>query len=103
MGVIFTGDAEKRRTEAIQEKRAKHAKSWEYLKTFSEAEAVRTAKDMGWEQKKVQVRATRANKDEWEYTVEPFERDCKCPNILKYVDYFGGGPSLDGKDDLEEV
>jgi hypothetical protein len=35
MGVIFTAEAEQRRTEAMQENRAKKSASWEYLTTFS--------------------------------------------------------------------
>jgi hypothetical protein len=97
MGVIFTAEAEQRRTEAMQENRAKKSASWEYLTTFSLVEATHFARDMGWQKKKVQVRATRINESEWEYTVEPFEKDCSCPNILKFKDYFD--PSRDQDED----
>lgn len=89
MGVIFTAEAEKRRVEAAQNRRAVHAAKWELLTTTSLAEATHFARDNGWAEKKVQVRALRIGADEFEYNVEPFEKDCKCPNILKYNDFFG--------------
>ena len=88
ISVIFSGEAEKRRVKAAQELRARLPRTWELLKTTSEAEATRFARDHGWAQKKVQVRALRINTEEWEYYVEPFEKDCGCPNILKFEDYF---------------
>jgi hypothetical protein len=86
MGVVFTAEAEKRRVEAAKNMRAKKV-SWDMLRTSSMAEATRYARDHGWKQKKVQVRAERTGM-EYEYVVEPFEKDCSCPNILKYSDYF---------------
>lgn len=80
--VIFTGDAEKRRTKRAQ--KARKAK-WELLITESEQEATTFAKENGWADKKVQVRRSGIY-----FTVEPFEKDCTCPDILKFNDYFTG-------------
>lgn len=84
MGIMFTRDAEKRRNEEAQEHR-----KWEYLTTTSIVEALHYAVDNGWEEKRVQVRAIKLGDDFVEYTIEPFEKDCGCPGILKYDDYFG--------------
>lgn len=78
--VLTTGQAEKIRTH--QAKKARKAK-WELLTTTSESEAIIFAVNNGWKEKAVQIRKTGP-----EYTVEPFERDCSCPNILRYEDYF---------------
>ena len=86
--VVFTQEAEERRQQAIMEKRAKKPK-FELLITPSLVEAVHFARDNGWEDKKVQVKAYRINAEEFDYAVEPWEKDCKCPNLLKYEDYFG--------------
>jgi hypothetical protein len=88
MSIIFTAEAEKRRQEAALQRRAKKSITWELLTTTSLAEATHFAKENGWKKKKVQVRITQINAEEYEYSVEPFERDCTCPNILKYMDYF---------------
>jgi hypothetical protein len=88
MGVIFTAEAEKRRQEAMQKMRAKKAVSWELLKTQSLVEALQYAKKSGWKDGKVQVKAYRIDEESFEYAVEPFEEDCRCPNLLRYEDYF---------------
>jgi hypothetical protein len=85
MEVMFTGEAEKRRVENASETRKSQ---WEYLVTSSMAEAVRYAKNHGWKKKKVQVRVSHTGMGEMEYSVEPFEKDCKCPNILRYKDFY---------------
>jgi hypothetical protein len=94
MGVIFTQEAEKRRLAAMRERNAKKPK-WELLKTFSLVEATHFARDHGWGDKKVQVKAYRINDEEFEYAVEPFEQGCRCPNLLKYEEYFDGGENTE--------
>ena len=56
---------------------------WEYYKTNKYEEAIQKAKDMGWANKEVQVRVEFIDYKAV-YYVEPWERDCSCPNILKY-------------------
>lgn len=80
MGVEFTQQAEARR---IKEREAK----WEYLETTSLVKAVRTARDMGWADKQVQVRYVTIE-DVTTYFVEPYEKNCGCRGILKYEDYY---------------
>jgi len=58
---------------------------------FSSGSLVQTlhkARELGWKEKKVQVRLERLGTDMLEYIVEPFEKDCGCPNMLRYSDYF---------------
>lgn len=86
MSVKFTQDAERERVANLAKIRA--SKSWELLRTVSLVEAVRFARDHGWAEKKVQVKAIPLNDSEVEYHVEPFEKDCRCPNLLRYADYF---------------
>lgn len=81
MGVRFTRDAE---IERVAKNKEARKNKWEYLITHSIVEAVRYARDNGWENKKVQVR--QISEEEW--AVEPFEKDCGCPNILAFDDYF---------------
>ncbi len=83
MRVLLTGDAER-----IRNANKKPPKTWEHLITENLVEAVHTARDLGWGQKKVQVKAIRTGEDIYTYFVEPFEGDCRCPGILKYSDYF---------------
>lgn len=69
------------------ERRTKQRQAWELFRSPSMVEAVRKARDMGWKDKKVQVRIfQRAEGDE--YLIEPYEGECSCPDILKYADYF---------------
>jgi len=92
MSITFTNEAEKRRQRAIQEQRAKKAPTWELLKTSSLVEALQFARKHGWEHQEVQVKAYRITTEEFEYHVEPWEKDCSCPNLLYYEDYFDEGP-----------
>lgn len=78
MKIGFTKDAEKLRIE-----QQRQLTSWDLGSTTSLVEAVRQARDLGWKDKKVQVR-----REHLTYYIEPFEKDCGCPNILKYEDYF---------------
>ena len=63
---------------------------WEYFTSTNFRETTEKAQSMGWKEKQVQVRV------EFEgeiahYYIEPFERDCECPNILNYGKVFGYG------------
>ncbi len=61
---------------------------WGLLTTTSIVSAVHFARDNGWKDKKVQVRVEKTADDMVQYYVEPFEKDCSCPNILRYGDFF---------------
>jgi len=92
--VLFTSEAEKARQAYMQgrrEAKPQRKPQWELSNTTSLAQAVHFARDNGWKDKKVQVKAYRINDVEFEYMVEPFEKDCKCPNLLHYEDYFDTG------------
>lgn len=86
MSVKLTQEAENDRVANAQRLRA--AQTWEYLRTTSLVEAVHFARDNGWKNKKVQVKAYPINDMEIEFFVEPYEKNCHCPNLLKYSDYF---------------
>ena len=61
--------------------------TWEFFTTQNYEEAIHWAKDHGWANKDVQVRIyTRG--EEVIYNIEPYERDCDCPSILKYSKAF---------------
>jgi len=77
MSARFTQQAEKERT----------SKPWEHLKTSSLVKAVHTARDMGWKERKVQVRFE-DGPEGTTYFVEPYEKGCGCRGILKYRNYF---------------
>jgi hypothetical protein len=81
MGVEFTQDAEVRRV--LEPK-----PTWELFSSTSLVQALHKARDMGWKNKEIQVRAEKLGTDRMNYIIEPFERDCECPNILRYSDYF---------------
>lgn len=78
MSVELTSEYEERKRLSIP--------TWELLKTTSLVHALHKAKDLGWKDKDVQVRVESGI--ETTYYVEPFEKDCGCPNILKYADFF---------------
>lgn len=80
MEIALTQQKEKQRVEDRK-------KSWELLKTTSIVQALHTARDMGWKDKKVQVRVENENGVET-YYVEPYEKGCGCRGILKYRNYF---------------
>ena len=81
MEVELTQDAEIRRLSS------RPKKTWALFSSTSLVQTLHKAKDMGWKDKKVQVRLERS-KDSYEYFIEPFEKDCSCPNMLRYSDYF---------------
>lgn len=83
MSVQFTADAEKERMQN------KPKPTWELFRSVSIVQAIHFARDNGWAEKKVQVKFERKGTDIIEYVVEPFEKDCNCPSILRYKDYYG--------------
>jgi len=85
MKVEFTQNAEIFR---IQEQTKTRKAPWEIYKTSSLVDAVHRARDAGWKEKKIQVRAEQAGEDIFEYYIEPFEKDCGCRGILMYGDFF---------------
>lgn len=72
----------------VEEKRKLTNSTWEYYTTDNYQEAIKTAKDMGWKDKTIQLRVEVIDNKVY-YKVEPFERDCSCPNIIKYSRVFG--------------
>ena len=82
MFVKLTGEAEKERLQK------RTLPTWELYRGTSIVKAVRTARDMGWGKKEVQVRVERLGTDIVEYVVEPYEEGCSCRGLLKYVDYY---------------
>jgi hypothetical protein len=82
---MFSGEREKERVQQAIKNREK--KSWEIYKSSSMVEALHKARDLGWKDKKVQVRLEKTEMGEV-YFVEPFEKGCGCRGILKYKDYF---------------
>ena len=84
MSVQFTSDVERKR----MEKRTLKT-TWEFYTGDSLVTAVRTARDMGWKDNKVQVRFEKNEDNIPIYYVEPYEKNCGCRGILKYKDYFG--------------
>ena len=86
MGVQFTKDVEKAGYKKLPKRN-----TWEYFRSESLVEAVHFARDMGWGEKKVQVKAVRTGEDVFEYYVEPYEEGCGCKGLLKYDDFFVPG------------
>lgn len=84
MSVIFTKEAEKERW--FKENNPKSA--WELYSGYSLVQAVRTARDLGWGDKKVQVRYEKDENNNIVYYVEPYEEGCGCKGLLKYHNYF---------------
>lgn len=80
MGVRFSKDIE-------QENLEKDKTKWEHYAGVSLVNALHQAKEMGWKEKKVQVRYEVVDGIET-YYVEPYEQGCGCKGMLKYRDYF---------------
>lgn len=57
--------------------------SWEYYKTTVYDNAIAKAKQLGWKEKRVQIRVEFQGMTA-HYYIEPWEMDCVCPHILKY-------------------
>lgn len=72
----------------LQERNKSQRKKWALFSSDNLVETVHKAMDMGWAEKKVQVRAEEDNvTGKQTYSIEPFEKECSCPSILKYEDY----------------
>lgn len=82
MTVEFTQDVEKRRL------LTRELPTWGLFNSTSIVQAVHFARDNGWFEGKVQVRAEQTYSDAITFYVEPKEPDCHCPSILRYADYF---------------
>lgn len=78
MSVRFTSDVEKDNIE-------KQKTLWELHKGTNIVKVLRKARDMGWKDKKIQVRL---DKDTLQYYIEPYEESCGCRGILRYQDFF---------------
>ena len=85
MRIRFTKDVEKERVE--KQKETHYNSTWEYYSGTSLVEALHKARDMGWKDKKVQVRHIKSEEG-ITYFVEPYEQGCGCHGILKYGDFF---------------
>lgn len=75
-----------------REREQKRRAKWELFSSERLVETVHKARELGWADKKVQVRVSTVGlkSDGTErvvYSIEPFEHDCGCSNILKYDDY----------------
>lgn len=81
MNIQFSSELERKRLqESIKVK-------WDLYTGTSLVKAVRMARDMGWKDKKVQVRYEKSE-DTITYYVEPYEKGCGCQGLLKYKDFF---------------
>lgn len=83
MNIQLTSEVERKR---LEERTLKPV--WEFYSGHSIVEAARTARDMGWKQKKVQVRYVEDDSGVVTYFVEPYEKGCGCRGLLKYKDFF---------------
>lgn len=73
----------------IQDRNRSKRIKWSLFSSERLVETVHKARDMGWADKKVQVRVEEDNFTGVQtYIIEPFEKECSCPSILKYADYF---------------
>lgn len=86
MEIYFSKDQEQKRVLKVQKDRAVR-KTWEFITTTNIVEALRVARDLGWKDKKVQVRMNKED-EVVEYVVEPYEAGCGCTGLLKYDQYF---------------
>lgn len=58
--------------------------SWTLFSSPDIIETLKRAKDMGWEDNKVQVRAYQTTEGFWEFHIEPYEEDCNCSHLIRY-------------------
>ena len=65
----------------IQKKRELTKPTWEHYTTYDYTEAIDIAKEMGWKDKKVQVKRY-AEGGRWRYVIEPYEENCGCPSLI---------------------
>lgn len=86
MPVKFTADAEKERIAQ------KSVPTWGLYSGTSLPDVLHRARDMGWFEAKVQVRAEGTASDVTTFIIEPYEEGCGCSGILRYSDYFDPPP-----------
>lgn len=84
MSVKLTQEAE---NERVARDRAQRESSWSFFQSESMVAALHFARDKGWKENKVQVRAERLGNTET-YYVEPYEEGCGCRGILRYDHFF---------------
>lgn len=83
--IELTANAEKKRLAA---RKAQNSEEWALFSTDSLVEAVHKARELGWKDKKVQVRFESYSEDVVHYYIEPYEKGCECKGILRYKDFF---------------
>lgn len=88
MGIRFTKDVEEERARNAKQEHDSKKNSYHLYHSTSLVQALHKARDLGWKDKKVQVREERVAEDEYEYYVEPFEKGCGCRGLLRYRDFF---------------
>ena len=59
---------------------------WAHYTTTHYESAIKEADKLGWKDKNVQVRVEFIDHTA-HYYVEPYEKDCHCPHILKYNEH----------------
>ena len=57
---------------------------WEMAAGTNMQKILKMAYDMQQEGKKVQVRRYEDPMKGWIYAIEPYERDCNCPGLIKF-------------------
>jgi hypothetical protein len=57
--------------------------SWEYAKYTDYNAAAAKATELGWYDRKVQIRKVRGQYGEFEYFIEPYEYGCQCGGIMR--------------------
>ena len=89
MTVKFSIEVEKEEQELRKKLREAHKKpKWEMFRTGSLVEVVHKARELGWADKKVQVKRDIIAKDTVDYVIEPYEEGCRCRNLLYFDDFF---------------
>lgn len=61
---------------------------WSLYESPNLFDVIRKAKEMGWEQNKVQVRGEWINGNESMFFIEPYEDGCGCKGLLRYKDFW---------------
>lgn len=84
MGVELTSEFERRRVAGNKERNATKNK-WELYSGTSIVQVLHKAREMGWKERRVQVRYDQDNEL---YYIEPYEKGCGCKGMLKYKDFF---------------
>ena len=89
MSVKFSAEVEKEERELRRKMQEKQDKPrWEIFRSGSLVEAVHKARDLGWADKKVQVKKEVIAENTLDYVIEPYEEGCRCRGLLDYDDFF---------------